>query len=155
MADKNHYVYQVSNPLTGEYYIGKRSCSCPIDQDPYMGSGKIIKHKVKSSRLKWNKVILSVCPSEEIAYAKERELIGDRWKTDPLCLNLCEGGRRVPLKRHIPNSKLEEIWVYHPPTRIRVKVTLLMAECLVEEGWTTSFRWGFSVRKTPFKCLIR
>ena len=39
----NHYVYEITNLVNGKKYIGKRSCSCSIEQDKYMGSGKILK----------------------------------------------------------------------------------------------------------------
>lgn len=34
---KNHYVYQITYN-TGKKYIGVRSCTCNIEEDPYMGS---------------------------------------------------------------------------------------------------------------------
>lgn len=33
-----HYVYRVDDPITGEFYIGSRSCYCNIDDDNYKGS---------------------------------------------------------------------------------------------------------------------
>jgi group I intron endonuclease len=33
-----HYVYQITDPITNEYYIGSRSCKCDITNDSYMGS---------------------------------------------------------------------------------------------------------------------
>jgi group I intron endonuclease len=33
-----HYVYRLDDPITQEFYIGSRSCSCKIDDDIYMGS---------------------------------------------------------------------------------------------------------------------
>jgi group I intron endonuclease len=35
---KYHYVYKLSNPNTGEYYFGSRSCKCVPSEDKYMGS---------------------------------------------------------------------------------------------------------------------
>lgn len=34
---KNHYVYEITYN-TGKKYIGVRSCTCKIEEDPYMGS---------------------------------------------------------------------------------------------------------------------
>jgi hypothetical protein len=33
-----HYVYRIDDPITGEFYIGSRSCKCKIEDDKYMGS---------------------------------------------------------------------------------------------------------------------
>ena len=91
--EMNHYVYQINNKTTGEYYIGKRSCSSSIELDEkYMGSGTLIK---KALALKpddnWEKEILAIYNSEEEAYAGEAELIGDKWLKDCLCLNIRPG----------------------------------------------------------------
>jgi hypothetical protein len=40
--NKKHYVYRLTDPVTGEYYIGSRSCE-DILTDPYMGSYKVWK----------------------------------------------------------------------------------------------------------------
>lgn len=34
----NHYVYKITDPQTGQYYIGVRSCNCSPEDDEYMGS---------------------------------------------------------------------------------------------------------------------
>lgn len=47
----NHYVYEITNLVNGKKYIGKRSCSCSIEQDKYMGSGKILKQAEKNMGL--------------------------------------------------------------------------------------------------------
>lgn len=33
-----HYVYRIDEIVTGEFYIGVRSCKCQIEDDPYLGS---------------------------------------------------------------------------------------------------------------------
>jgi hypothetical protein len=35
-----HYTYKLTNIITGEFYIGVRSCWCPPADDKYFGSGK-------------------------------------------------------------------------------------------------------------------
>jgi hypothetical protein len=36
-----HYLYRLTDPATGEFYIGVRSCDCEPDQDGlYQGSGR-------------------------------------------------------------------------------------------------------------------
>ncbi len=40
-----HYVYKITRvhpDMPEMYYIGKRTCHCPIEEDLYMGSSKIL-----------------------------------------------------------------------------------------------------------------
>lgn len=89
-----HYTYKIINDITGEYYYGKRSCSQddPAD-DPYMGSGYLIQHKMRlHPEYNWKKEIVGIYETAEAAYKAEEELIGDLWSADEKCLNLCPGG---------------------------------------------------------------
>lgn len=68
----NHYVYEITNLVNGKKYIGKRSCKCPIEDDRYMGSGKILKQAQNKYGLEnFKKEVLQVCNNEEEAYAWE------------------------------------------------------------------------------------
>jgi len=99
-----HYVYRINNPSTGEYYIGKRTCSGPIEEDSYMGSGLRLKRAMKArAEDGWFKEILISCESEEEAYDLEEAAVGDRWETDPLCLNLASGGTGLSSQDMISN----------------------------------------------------
>lgn len=91
---KKHYVYRIDRLSTGEYYIGKGSCAEYKDpaKDGYMGSGKVLRDKMSVDPTDWVKSVLYVTESAESAYAVEARLLGDRWATDPQCLNLVEGG---------------------------------------------------------------
>ena len=72
----NHYVYLIVNNINNKKYIGKRSCSCPIEQDNYMGSGKALKQAQKKYGIdNFTKHILLVCDSEEQAYIEEEKAI--------------------------------------------------------------------------------
>lgn len=53
-----HYVYRVDDPITGEFYIGSRTCNCDINDDNYKGSyctwkpedvGRLVKTILKSN----------------------------------------------------------------------------------------------------------
>ena len=88
-----HYIYKTTNHTTGEYYYGKRTCSSGWRDDPYMGSGLLLQRKMKAHPdHDWRKEVLLLLDSEEEAFKYEVISIGDRWDTDPLCLNLCPGG---------------------------------------------------------------
>jgi len=91
-----HYVYKITNKTTGEYYYGKRSCEGSWRDDSYMGSGTLLKAKMKAHPdHDWCKEVLLLLDTEEEAYTYEAISIGDRWRDDPLCLNLKEGGEGV------------------------------------------------------------
>lgn len=81
--------------LKNHYYIGKHSTTRP--QDKYYGSGSILKDYYKKYGKKdgvtFIKEILEYNSSSEENLERERVIIGDKWKTDSLCINLCEGGR--------------------------------------------------------------
>ena len=55
---RNHYVYRSYEPL-GREYIGSRSCDCPVEEDPYMGSYS------DPTFFPTQKEILAVCHSKE------------------------------------------------------------------------------------------
>lgn len=91
----NHYVYEITNLVNGKKYIGKRSCKCPIEEDKYMGSGKLIKKAHKKYGIEnFKKNVLYICESDALAYAKEKELIEsvEAWNND-MYYNLDGGGR--------------------------------------------------------------
>lgn len=90
---KNHYIYKITNKTTGEYYYGKRSCHNGWQADNYMGSGTLLKKKMEvHPDHEWIKEVLLILDTEEEAFEYERVVIGDKWDTDPLCLNLTPGG---------------------------------------------------------------
>lgn len=89
-----HYIYRIDRPTTGEWYVGIRSCKCwPTDDVNYLGSGKVIKAKVKKhGRDAFTKTILAIVETREEAARIEAALVGPTQVADRLCLNLCEGG---------------------------------------------------------------
>ena len=36
-----YYVYLTTNLLNGKQYVGERSCNCEIENDKYLGSGRM------------------------------------------------------------------------------------------------------------------
>lgn len=69
----NHYVYEITDVANNKKYIGKRTCKCSIEKDPYLGRGKIISDlKKKYPRNNFIKKVIEVCNSEEHAYQREK-----------------------------------------------------------------------------------
>ena len=72
----NHYVYEITNLINGKKYIGKRSCKCSIEEDKYMGSGKLLKKAIdKYGKENFKKEILQTCENERMAYEWEKVYI--------------------------------------------------------------------------------
>ena len=89
---KTHYIYKITNKTTGEYYYGKRSCNGSWEKDKYMGSGTVLKKKMQAHPdHEWVKEVLLLLDSEKEAFEYEAVVIGDKWATDPSCLNQCPG----------------------------------------------------------------
>lgn len=89
-----YYVYKITNLINGKMYIGKRSCSCDIEDDNYMGSGKILKQAIEKYGIEnFSKDIIETFDNEDDAYKFEREYI---LKCDAVnnnkYYNLAEGG---------------------------------------------------------------
>lgn len=95
-----HYIYKIiflRGFPTGRYYLGKRSFNGnDLSEDSYSGSGSFCKayFKAYGKRLgdTYLKEILEINPSSKINSDREITVIGDLWKTDPLCMNLMPGG---------------------------------------------------------------
>ena len=106
---KNHYVYKITHILTGHFYIGIRSCDCPIQDDKYMGSGDILK-SINPSLLV--KEILAVTPDRSTAYAIETLIVNEHFLNREDTLNVRYGGIRgeytQEMKEHIKEKIKEE-----------------------------------------------
>jgi hypothetical protein len=86
-----HFTY-VTYDTDGRWYGGKRSTKKSPLTDPYLGSGNWIRNHPERARLKRD--IIAFYPSSEAVFAAEAEMI--TWGAvteDPLCMNICEGGR--------------------------------------------------------------
>ena len=89
---KFYYIYRIDNLLNGQYYIGMHSTK-NLD-DGYFGSGLRLKRSIaKYGKENFRLTILEFCDSAEEMFLKEAQHIGDKFKTDPQCLNLMEGGK--------------------------------------------------------------
>jgi len=92
-----HFTYKISNPATGEYYYGKHSTDNV--NDGYMSSGNWVPSLTEEARKGLVKEIVNYYESSELAYEAEKILIGDYWKTDPLCKNEKPGGHQSFFER--------------------------------------------------------
>ena len=80
--------------MTDEIYIGVRSCECEIENDSYMGSGAILKEKLKDpmSSTFLRKTILGVYTERSTALAVETLLVNTHFVNRSDTMNLKEGG---------------------------------------------------------------
>lgn len=100
-----YYIYKIiclCGSFKNHYYIGKRtSTKKDVLNDFYYGSGEKLRRYYKKYPPVLGETILKEIiefnPDAETNSKREKEIIGDLYKTDPLCLNLMEGGngRRV------------------------------------------------------------
>ena len=86
---KQHFVYRWDNRVTKEYYIGKHSGH---EHDGYISSGRMILERYAVDKDNFVRTILGYYDTSDQALDQERIILGDLYKTDPYCLNLCPGG---------------------------------------------------------------
>lgn len=84
-VSRGHYIYRVTDPMTGEFYVGARSCECRIEDDPYWGSGSWVRQCLERGVL-LAKDVLEVLPSRS-ALAKAEEGHVATALESPLCRN--------------------------------------------------------------------
>ncbi len=92
MKLKIHYLYKVTNVITGNFYIGMHSTS--NINDGYLGSGlRLIRSVSKYGAENFTKEILEYCDSREILAKREFDVIDESVVNHPLCMNLRRGGQ--------------------------------------------------------------
>lgn len=94
---KYYYTYKITllkGSLAGHYYYGRHKTTNL--NDGYAGSGcKVNAYYKKYGAIEhqtYIKEIIAFYNSDEELNEAEKELIGDKYYTDHLCLNLCAGG---------------------------------------------------------------
>ncbi len=91
-ADKRryHYIYKITRD-DGRYYIGLHSTD-DLD-DGYFGSGKRITRSIKKHGLdRHKKEILEFHTSRKEVKDREKEIITEDLRADPMCMNIAPGG---------------------------------------------------------------
>ena len=102
MEEKWYYIYKITllcGKLANHYYYGMHKRNSldidPID-DKYYGSGKIVNDYYGKYPFEQGvtaiKEIIEYNDTKKINAEREDFYIGDKWLTDPLCLNLKAGG---------------------------------------------------------------
>jgi hypothetical protein len=87
-----YLVYKTTNKQTSQYYIGAHKTN--DISDGYLGSGASLRTALKEyGEANFDREVLIECSCEEEMFRQEAEMLGDLWKTDPLCYNLKPGGK--------------------------------------------------------------
>ena len=105
--NRTYYSYRITASDSAKYYIGvshvKKANASEEEclEDGYYGSGGAgRKNKFnnwrKRHRENLRKEILGIHNTRMRAFREERELVGDAWRDDPLCLNSRPGGEVRP-----------------------------------------------------------
>jgi hypothetical protein len=81
---KYHYTYTI-HFVDGYYYHGRRTSDVPPEEDMYFGTPATHKDKWLDT-MYWKVIENTYSTPEELAEA-EYDLIGDKFKTDSMCLN--------------------------------------------------------------------
>ena len=86
-----HIVYKITNTVNGKIYIGAHSTS--DINDNYMGSGKLIKEAILKYGIEsFTKTILFTYSTKAEMFAKEKELVSEKFIAEMTNYNLMVGG---------------------------------------------------------------
>jgi hypothetical protein len=132
----HHYIYKITRD-DGRYYIGMHSTDDLYDG--YFGSGRRVTRSIKKhGKERHTKQILEYLPSREALKLREKELVNAVLLTDPLCMNIAQGGMSFDhvndsranvygrnglpgfggenLNRGLSQEQLKKMWQDHRPT---------------------------------------
>jgi hypothetical protein len=87
---KFHYIYKITRD-DGKYYIGMHSTDDM--EDGYFGSGTRLSRSIKKhGKERHSKSVLEYFPSRSILKLREKGLITEELRADPMCMNIAPGG---------------------------------------------------------------
>lgn len=87
----HYYMYQITNKVNGKIYVGVHKTKS-LD-DGYMGSGRIIRSAIQKHGISnFSKVILETFDTSEAMYAREAEVVDDKFLSRDDVYNLRRGG---------------------------------------------------------------
>ena len=156
-----YYIYKIiflKGDPCGRYYIGKRTFGGDdLLKDNYSGSGSFCKTYFKNyGKMLFDtylKEIIEINPSEKINSDREIEIIGNLYKTDPLCMNKVPGGgggenckSRIVLQYNLDG---ELIGKHDSECRAAQAIGLkdssgISASCITKNRTSAGFIWRFS-----------
>lgn len=114
-----HYIYKINflcGKVKGRYYIGKRSYKRddPYKDNFYKGSGLFCNNYYKKYgailNVTYTKEIIEINETFDKNRDREKEIIGDLYKTDKLCVNIIPGGfcpREMAMLSHSKRSVVQ------------------------------------------------
>lgn len=125
---KYYYTYRITlllGSLAHHYYYGRHRTN-KLD-DGYCGSGKKLCDYYKKyghiEGVTYKKEIIAFYNNEDELNRAEKELIGDKYDTDPLCLNLCVGGTWGELSEESCKKISKTLTGRHPNEETRKKIS--------------------------------
>ena len=88
---KYHYLYKITNHITGEYYYGVHSTNDLNDN--YFGSGSQLRNNIKVyGKQNFSKEILEYFPDRKLLMLCESKIVNKQLLKDKKCLNVIIGG---------------------------------------------------------------
>jgi len=93
--------YKTTHP-SGLYYLGK-GITEKVRSGEYIGSGvrlKLALTRDEYARDTWKTKVLDEYKTEDEAYEAEQRLVPHHLLSDPMCMNMHEGGRKGRYKTH-------------------------------------------------------
>lgn len=131
-----YYFYKTTNTVNGKYYYGVHSSECP-EQDPYYGSGTVLKKAVrKYGRDKFVVEILKEFDSVEEAFDYERAHVTVEQVLDENCYNVQPGGL---------GGFAGAVYVHRDHEMTRIHPDLL--NNYLRDGWELGFDSDYLQRK--------
>ena len=129
-----YYTYKITcllGSFKGKYYFGQRHTD-KMPDDKYCGSGTLLgKYYKKYGKIEgetYIKEIIQFYNSPEELNKAEYELIGDKYETDDMCLNLRAGGMQCGMSQESiekarAKNKLHVGWHHKEETKIKQSVS--------------------------------
>lgn len=162
-----YYIYKIHFLCgfpSGRYYIGKHKHTGSLSNDKYAGSGNFCKAYFKKYGKKegitYIKEILEINPSEEINNEREELLIGDKYKADPMCMNLVSGGAgKVPtngISREVIQYDYYGNFINKYQSQLEAAAAVgldtssaISKCCITKQGSAGGFVWRFKEDSAP------
>lgn len=95
----NYYIYLIVNKVNFKTYVGQRKSNKKWNEDPYMGSGKLIKLAQKKYGMEnFEKFLIQYCSTQEETDEAEKFWIAEYRSRGKAQYNIADGGQGGSLK---------------------------------------------------------